>query len=172
MTFYDKYKKERLSGQNYSGGRFISILTNQSPNTHPFHTLSSSNQPPSSLPPFQAPTHSKPHLSYVSSASLRNWMDYYAWANFRWTGFATWCKCYHHMKEAAAVHRSGLDTFDKCTVTLFKDWAERLLKKERKKPKCLSIFKISRGSNHTPSKINCLDLCLFVFFNRLKRYNF
>ena len=82
-------------------------------------------------------------------------------------------QCYHHIKAAAAVHRLGLDKFDKCTVQLFKDWAERLKKKkERKKPKCLHVFKNSRGSNHTPSKINCLDLCCFFFFNRLKRYNF
>lgn len=66
---------------------------------------------------------------------------------------------YQHIRAAAAVHRLGLDTFDKCPVPLLKDWAERLNK--RKKPKCLSIFKNSRGSNHTPSKINCLDLCIF-----------
>lgn len=71
IHFYDKYKKKWLSGQKYSGGRFISILTNQSPNTHPFHTLSSSNPPPS-FPSFQAPTCNKPHLSYVSSAKLHN----------------------------------------------------------------------------------------------------
>ena len=79
-------------------------------------------------------------------------------------------QCYHHIKAAAAGHRLGLDKFDKCTVPLFKDWAERLKKKERKKPKCLRIFKNSRGSNHTPSKINCLDLCFcFFFFKQIEK---
>lgn len=59
IHFYDKYKKKWLSGQKYSGGRFISILTNQSPNTHPFHTLSSSNPPPLSFVP-------GPHLQQTS----------------------------------------------------------------------------------------------------------
>lgn len=80
-------------------------------------------------------------------------------------------QCYHHMKEAAAgrdlIHL--INALLHCLRIEQKDFK----KKERKKPKCLSIFKISRASNHTPSKIKCLDLCCcFFFLNRLKRYNF
>ena len=80
-------------------------------------------------------------------------------------------QCYHHMKEAAAgrdlIHL--INALLHCLRIEQKDFK----KKERKKPKCLSIFKIS-GQVITPlAKSSAwIYVVVVVFLNRLKRYNF
>lgn len=73
-------------------------------------------------------------------------------------------QCYHHIKAAAAVHRLGLDKFDKCTVQLFKDWAERL--KKKKKERNLNVFTSSKthGEVITPLAKSTAWIYVVVFF--------
>lgn len=101
--------------------------------THTPFTPSPPLTNPPSLPPFQAPIPSKPHLSYASSASLHNWMDYYAWANFRLTGLATWRTTLSSHERRSCTAQVGT-WYLRCSTVL---GLGRKIKK--KKPKILNI---------------------------------